>query len=64
MIPIPNHKRERGIQARGGIGRRSWKRGSTIASIRLNHPIRIPRGTPIRIAEKNPPSTICRLTRV
>jgi predicted transcriptional regulator len=44
FIPIPNHKIAMGIQARGGIGLISSKRGRTILRSLEDHPIKSPKG--------------------
>ena len=43
--PIPNQRIARGIQAMGGIGRRTSIRGEATESRSSYHPIRIPSGT-------------------
>lgn len=52
-LPSPNHTIARGIQARGGIGRKVKKIGFTIASILRLAPIKIPNKTPAAADTRN-----------
>jgi hypothetical protein len=57
LNPIPNQRIARGIQAKGGTGRRTSISGVTDSLSDLDHPMIIPRGIASRAAIKNPANT-------
>ena len=57
VSPSPNHKMDRGIHARGGIGRINSKIGLKIASKVLEYPIPTPRAMPAIVAKKKATAT-------